>query len=300
MSCFSPLKGYAEPVTGAFTLKPTYNRRDLDPMQVPCGKCIGCDLTRRRDWTIRMAHEAQMHLWAWFLTLTYSNEFLPDWASLRMTDGPEFVQALRRKRKGDNIRYFCAGEYGEQFLRPHLHMAIFGLRLDDVMTSGSSRMGNALASGFLTEMWGKGHVGLSAFTPANAAYIAGYVRKKGTKQEQEELYTRWDSLSGEIVLVDREKATMSKRPAIGRTWLEKYFRDVYPSGKVVHNGYELPPPRYYDLWLAENHPEMWAEVKAKREEDAWKQEQLGEHTPERLKTREAVATARAGLRKRMG
>jgi hypothetical protein len=37
------------------------NGADLKWQEVPCGQCIACRVNRKRDWSIRMSHEAQYH-----------------------------------------------------------------------------------------------------------------------------------------------------------------------------------------------------------------------------------------------
>lgn len=63
---------------------------------------------------------------------------------------------------------------------------------------------------------------------------------------------------------------MSLRPAIGRRWIEKYWSSVYPSDEIHISGNTYRPPRYYDKWMDEHHPEVMLEVREKR----YEQEQL--------------------------
>lgn len=84
-----------------------------------------------------------------------------------------------------------------------------------------------------------------------ASYVAGYVRKKVNKRE--EPYTRVDSATGELVLLEREFSRSSRMPALGRPWVERYWRDVYPRDYVVMDGARMKPPRYYDKWMDAEH-----------------------------------------------
>jgi len=61
---------------------------------------------------------------------------------------------------------------------------------------------------------------------------------------------------------------MSRRPAIGLRWIEKFWRDVYFRDFVVMKGREYKPPCFYDKWMEKNHPKIMAEVKAKRDLEA--------------------------------
>lgn len=122
-----------------------------------------------------------------------------------------------------------------------------------------------------------------------AAYVAGYVRKKVRQRDDPDHYVRVDPESGELVELEREFARMSRRPAIGRQWIERYWRDVYPRDFVVMNGHEFKPPRYYDKWMEEHQPAIMEEVRYQRWKDA---EEIGD---EKLIMKEKIHRARTGL-----
>ncbi len=48
-----------------------------DPQRVPCGQCINCRLEKARQWAVRCVHEAQLYAQNCFITLTYSDEHIP-------------------------------------------------------------------------------------------------------------------------------------------------------------------------------------------------------------------------------
>jgi len=66
MTCYAPMVLYKSrmgrnPVTGKWPLtgiKDGY--KDL-PVELPCGRCIGCRLEKSRQWAIRCMHEAAEH-----------------------------------------------------------------------------------------------------------------------------------------------------------------------------------------------------------------------------------------------
>lgn len=62
-----------------------------------------------------------------FITLTYSDEYLPPNSSLRKTDLQKFFKRLRKNLLGRKIKYYACGEYGSRTNRPHYHAIIFGL-----------------------------------------------------------------------------------------------------------------------------------------------------------------------------
>lgn len=80
----------------------------------------------------------------------------------------------------------------------------------------------------------------------SASYVAGYVRKKVRHQDSPDHYTRYVPGTGELVDLVPEFARMSRRPAIGLRWLQKYWSDVYPRDHVTINGLKVKPPRFYD------------------------------------------------------
>lgn len=114
MACNKPQEGYKS-ANGGWTRNPN---QGYEPMTVPCGVCMGCRITNARMWTIRQVHEAQMHKWNCFVTLTYAAEHLPPHGSLDTKHMELFIRKLRKyANKGAKspvkIRYFQASEYGE-------------------------------------------------------------------------------------------------------------------------------------------------------------------------------------------
>ena len=87
---------------------------------------------------------------------------------------------------------------------------------------------------------------------------------------------------------------MSLKPAVARRWIEKFWRDVYPKDFVVVEGREFNPPRYYDRWLEDNHPEVMMHVRMKRYEET---QELG---PEKLAMKEAIHEAKVDLFQQRG
>src|SRR6266571_4497618 len=98
-----------------------------DVVQVlPCGQCRGCRASYSREWAMRCMHEASMHADNCFLTLTYSDEYLPRNNSLDKSAFPLFMKRLRKAIAPQRVRYFHVGEYGERSGRPHYNALLFG------------------------------------------------------------------------------------------------------------------------------------------------------------------------------
>lgn len=212
-----------------------------------------------------MVHEADVAGPAWFATLTYGPEEIPENGSLRADDVTRF---LKRLRKGERLSYYYCGEYGERTDRPHYHAVLYGPEFLDREYLTTRHGAPVWVSDSLTSRWGHGLCEFTALTYAGALYVAGYVRKKVRQSDAPEHYTRVDPATGELVELDREFSRMSRRPPLGLRWIEKYWSDVYPRDFVVIDGKEFKPPRFYDKWMDGNHPGVMLEVRGKRIEEA--------------------------------
>ena len=189
-------------------------------MKIPCGKCPECRAALRRDWSHRIMQEASCFDKVSFLTLTYNNDNLPLSDSGVPTLRKEHVQLfLKRLRKALSlrntlIRFYCVGEYGSRYSRPHYHLIIFGedFSYDRKIIRKNGRYYDYV-SDTISRLWPYGFHTVNDFSNATARYISGYVTKK---------------------LVDTELPkgitpsfhTMSLRRGIGYTWFERNWRNV--------------------------------------------------------------------------
>ena len=281
-------------------------------------------------------HEAQQHEKNSFLTLTYNEEALrlrrpvrePNGSqddpslpstsdgivntrtqtqeanyahvdSLVPSDAQLFMKRLRFSQSElglAKVRYYLVGEYGERTQRPHYHIALFGEDFSDDRiyhrTSGDYRV---YRSSRLQQLWGLGNCEIGELTTDSAAYIARYVMKKINGKKADQHYRR-ELPDGEILYLVPEFAHMSRRPGLGKSWLEQYIDDVYPHDHVVVNGHKFKPPRYYDKLMEAFEPGQMAVIKFLRE--ARCKELEADNTPARLADKEAVTKAKLALKKR--
>lgn len=237
----------------------------ISAYDLPCGGCLQCRLSQSRNWAIRCQHELTMHPQGGiFLTLTYAPEHLPANRSLDKTVVPQFIANLR-KHISTPIKYYHCGEYGDKLSRPHYHCLIFGWRPEDDQVRRIRRgLYPLYTSPLIENLWGKGHCPFGELTFESAAYTARYATKKILGKKAVSHYTRVDPDTGEIFELQPEYATMSNRGGIGRSWLEKYFNEVYPSDAVLINGHLVQPPRFYDKILQQRDPVLFEQVKKKR------------------------------------
>lgn len=130
---------------------------------LPCGKCPPCVRKRVSGWSYRLVKEGERQMLSLFVTLTYSPEHMSkaygnitsnNMPTLNKKHVQKFFKRLRKitetrirnqiKEQYPNIkkskikinagiRYYCAGEYGSDYSRPHYHIILFGAEQQDVI-----------------------------------------------------------------------------------------------------------------------------------------------------------------------
>lgn len=294
MKCTRPLTAYKSDAGVSFRETP-----NCIELKLPCGQCADCRLERSRQWAIRCLHEAKTHKTSCFITLTYDDEHLPEHANLQYRDFQLFLKRLRRARAPKKIRFYACGEYGETTERPHYHACIFGTNFPDKTYHCKTPQGETLwKSNELNKLWPHGHSLIGSVTFESAAYVARYIMKKITGQMAKEHYKRLNKETGEIYTKTPEFNKMSLKPAIGKTWLIKYWEDVFPNGTVISRGREVRSPRYYDKILKQLDPDLYEQLTTDRQEAFHNKANYEDLTATRLQDHETVTTARIALLKR--
>lgn len=184
---------------------------------VPCGKCNFCMLTRRIDWSFRLAQELKVSTSAKFVTLSYAPEFLPMKDGIPVLDKEHIQKFMKRLRKVTKCRYYCVGEYGTDFERPHYHLLLFNVPLRVYST--------------LHTFWRFGHIHIGEVTGASIYYTCKYhINPLGRKDGRAPPF-----------------ALMSRRPGIGhnyisthKSWHRRGMRNFTQVNGVVSR-----LPRYY-------------------------------------------------------
>lgn len=262
MACLNPLQGYHQ-LGGGLTFKKSASNGST--LTVNCGQCLGCRMSRSKEWAVRIMHEAKMHPQNCFLTLTYENA--PH--SLNLKHFQNFMKRLRKHYAPKKIRLFHCGEYGSIYTRPgdptsdkvphhadetkdalgraHYHAILFNIDFEDKQTYKQNRHEQTLySSPTLSRLWGHGFATIGNVTTDSAAYTARYLFKKVTGDSAATHYTKIDS-QGEIHQVKPEYVTMSrgnhyppdhpdKTYGIGHNWLQKFGEDIYAYDECVVDG----------------------------------------------------------------
>lgn len=273
---------------------------------LPCGRCMGCRIRKRQDWTLRGLLEAQMQRRAgfetYFFTLTQDEDHAEQWSDLSLRHVQLFVKRLR-KHFGAGVRFQSLGEYGGEAGRPHYHQTVFGLSIPDLVpASKSAGKGQWFDSAVISELWGRGLVSIALATEQTIAYVASHQTKdlSGTHSEAGAFFVV-DPLTGEARKRVAPFRTQSNRPGIGSSFFDEYGEDFWrdPRGFPV-DGSLRPIPSYFLSKLKQCDPEAWHRVVLLREDAMASDQFMAEQTPERKAVAAQVRAARFKFRRPVG
>lgn len=269
MSCYHPLAGIA--YYGEYSNEDTKSRkyhiygswhpeykndkRFADAIKIPCGHCIGCILDKARSWSDRMMLEYYTSGRGLFITLTYNNDHVPygcdDYGvfrtySLCKEDLQKFLKRVRKRFEPRELKFYAAGEYGPKTLRPHYHLVIFGLGLEDfpdIVEHGVNELGQTYyISESFGELWrdkNRQSIGfhiLSEVSYKTCSYVARYTMKKAGQEQR-------------IEYAEPEFHVMSRRPGLGFTYLKR-FPDCMDNLKIdINDGSEQKLFMYPSIFI---------------------------------------------------
>lgn len=205
----------------------------------PCGKCVACRINKKREWTLRLQHEAAFSESAYFITLTYADTNLKyDSNGLNcpcIRDLQLFIKRLRKRFPKQRIRYMINSEYGDNTQRVHYHGIIFNL--PESILDGSRvikrQSGISYHSEQFEALWGLGNAEIAEICPERIAYCCQYFVDKHVLE----------GFSPSI-------SVMSRGQGIGKTAVEKLTEQVRAydlTSLRSHTGNRVKIPRYYRL-----------------------------------------------------
>lgn len=274
MACYQPIRAFQRESGARVQLLPARGQRgEPSNLELPCGKCLGCQQTRATIWAERCKHHARQFRNCSFLTLTYNDTFRP--TSVEPRHLQLFIKRLRKRvsrvlaraakdgtQRNINHRilsnprkplsYFACAEYGEETGRPHYHALIFnadfhGLRIG--AEHGHELRINDHIAACWTDPKTKESYGNHTLGTATASAVAGYIAKYVLKSH------RYNTLNNPIC--DRDGVFNENwiRPpfirlskGIGNHWLERYHTDL-SHGYITDSGRKQRIPRYYQKKL---------------------------------------------------
>lgn len=212
----------------------------LSGVEIPCGKCLGCRIQRCKEWTERGLHELEAHKESSFVTLTYSDDYLPHHGNLVRSHLSLFFKRLREdlRKDGRKVRYFACGEYGEKYGRPHYHAIIFGIGVDDYER--------------VREEWSSGMVYFGSVTRFSIQYVARYIT---------------DMYSGKrdpLAHLHSVRPFQVQSQGLGKEWLDAHKDQVLYDVGLRRKGKIEGMPRYYRKRLGEELSQDDIDQRAKR------------------------------------
>ncbi len=278
MGCVQPMRAWRKRRGTGVTFTRAEGWADR-PVEIKCGRCLGCKRQKAQAWALRITHEASMHRSNCFLTLTIDDKHMPEDRSLDPRHWQLFAKRLR-KRAGP-FRHLYSGEYGSKEERPHYHACIFGLDMRRGAESFPNEAEHPLwRSAILDDIWGMGHVAIGELEYASAQYTAKYVVKSEGKEKDVE---RWGGRKPEYISMSR--GGRGGEGGIGTSWIKKYKMDAFGDGVLSHQGILHAVPKFYEKVLTELELGAWKHRAARAIDEL---RQAGELTRSRLDTKEYV------------
>lgn len=312
MSCNAPLTmywtgGYTAAGKKEYTFNSSKGYSDMS-IQVPCGQCMGCRLSKSLDTATRAVHEASLYSHNCFITLTVDPEHIDEvflGGGLSHRPWQLFLKKLRKSycgldviprpdwyKRGEwnnrPIRVLMCGEYGSLLQRPHYHACLFNFDFLDKYLWETRRGVKLFRSNTLERLWPYGYSTIGEVNFESAAYLARYVTKKITGDMADEHY--FNSDTGEFM--QPEYIRFPQGYGLGRLWFDKYSSDCYPSDFLISGKKKIKVrvPQYYDKIYDLTNPEELANLKKARQRRAVERSKI--ITPDILKNREYIQNAR--------
>ncbi len=243
-------------------------------VRMRCGKCKGCRMTTAQMWANRGYLESKEYKHNYFITLTYANENLTirpviDNKTGEINNRPvlvrreltKFIDKLKKHqlRAGlGKIKYMGSGEYGDQTKRPHYHLVIFNLKLNELNEIHRNEYGDIYYTNkMISKKWGMGNVIISPANHTNMSYTAQYTLKK-------------QKIDGEPIEQDGVKEFTIKTPGLARDYYERNKNKIWENDNIPIVSKKkvvlINPPRYFDKLLQAENIELYEKIKYKREQ----------------------------------
>ena len=237
-------------------------------LMLPCGKCILCRDSIRKEWIKRLRLELFTNPAATFITLTYNDASLP--VGVSKSDVQRFLKRFRHLKRDYGIdipkfKYFICSEYGSTTYRAHYHGIIFGI---DMMRCSAFRPyvatvkveGNrrypVYSSPVLEKVWSNGFVSIDFVTPSTVRYVAKYLLKCDNDFDCDRFYPNFHLYSrgiGTGLFLDGDSMT-------------DFAYSTFKRGRLLidRDGYEECAPRFLDRYFGLRDSDFRDSVKRER------------------------------------
>jgi len=217
-------------------------------IEVPCKKCARCMERRKAEWGFRMGIEMGQSKTAYFVTLTYDPMNVPinkygiktlnnqekineETGEITGGDLTRYFKRLRVNESRsattwehyyngllptDKIKYYAAGEYGEQRGRPHYHAIIYNASQINIEKS-----------------WKYGNVHCVPANEATISYVMKYLDKSLNHKHDRRKEKEFNTMSEGIGM-----SYITKNQLWHKQNLEILF-------VTTIQGFKIPMPEYY-------------------------------------------------------
>lgn len=244
-----------------------------------CGQCINCKTARAREWTSRLMDELTWYNDICIIILTYDTKYI-NWGkrtqegrfgTLWHPDVQKYIKRLRKSihtewKKGNlngqekELKYFIAGEYGDEKGRPHYHIVLYGL----------NGLKNKKHREIIEKNWHYGNLyhdnKAREVDEAGMRYVAQYVQKKIYDGKNGAYYNK----RGITEPYNISSKGLGKRTALRD---EKIFEEngyTYPNG----DGKIKPVPRYYIKVWRQRDLDAYLDIEKKIQNNEIEQTQI--------------------------
>ena len=246
MKCSNPLVAYTNHVNGKNYLllfRFLKNEKNLEKLKqdvkdgkqviIPCGDCFCCRANKAKEWTIRNVFESRKYDNNIFLTLTYDEKNCPTFLSKAHLIN--FIKLLRThlvryKHYKEKIKYFACGEYGGKFGRPHYHLIIYNLALDDCVCISD----NNYVSPLIGSCWKYGIHSIGFINEKSISYVSGYTQKKINKTLSSSERKKLEQWLIEHKQTSFQNGFILASKGIGKEFYDKN-NDMYDKGYFIYH-----------------------------------------------------------------
>lgn len=218
-------------------------------LSVPCGKCLPCMKNRASNWSFRLSQELKQAQTAYFITLTYDTDQVPitknGFMDLDKRDFQLFMKRIR-KQNSNKLKYYCVGEYGGTFGRPHYHAIIINLDLKTLIGENLAKQFERKALPLdgtypvQSKIWGKGHVTIGEVNEKSIGYTLIYI----SKGREVPKHVR-DDRQLEFSLMSKRIGANYLNPKMIKWHKKDVLNRFYVNINTSNGTAKAPMPRYY-------------------------------------------------------
>lgn len=202
---------------------------------IPCGKCLGCTVTKQQEWILRVLLAKKGFKSSAFVTLTYQADE-HGLADLNYSHFKQFMKNLR-KHTPEKIQFYCVGEHGPTTNRAHWHAIILGH--DFPPQEGDLTLANSLRC-LERGYWRYGKIYVGNVTEKSIGYTARYSLNKRNDPRKIQMASHKlgrpyiDALSSSLwkVALAKSMRDKSSQVTISLPWHLKFGKKRYPLARV--------------------------------------------------------------------